>query len=64
MAPIARISPMCQRWALDVGSKCRGIGLHLRMEAAVDKGYHPSKEYVEYANSRNPFQGRVTFDDR
>src|ERR1035438_560496 len=49
---------------LDVGSGTGALAFALaeRRPQAYVLGIDPSKEYVEYANSRNPFRDRVTFE--
>ena len=49
---------------LDVGSGTGALAFTLaeRKRQAYVRGIDPSKEYVEYANSRNPFRDRVTFE--
>ncbi len=49
---------------LDVGSGTGALAFALaeqKPQVSV-RGIDPSGEYVEYANSRNPFPGRVTFE--
>jgi SAM-dependent methyltransferase len=49
---------------LDVGSGTGALAFALaeRKPRAHVRGIDPSKEYVEYANSRNPFPDRVRFE--
>jgi SAM-dependent methyltransferase len=49
---------------LDVGSGTGALAFSLaeRKPRVHVRGVDPSKEYVEYANSRNPFPNRVTFE--
>ena len=49
---------------LDVGSGTGALAFSLaeRKPRVHVRGIDPSKEYVEYANSRNPFPDRVTFE--
>ncbi len=49
---------------LDVGSGTGALAFTLaqRKARAHVRGIDPSNEYVEYANSRNPFPGRVSFE--
>src|ERR1022692_2885579 len=49
---------------LDVGSGTGALSFALaeRKPRVHVRGIDPSKEYVEYANSRNPFPDRVTFE--
>jgi ubiquinone/menaquinone biosynthesis C-methylase UbiE len=49
---------------LDVGSGTGALAFALaeRKPQAHVRGIDPSKEYVEYANSRNPFPDRVSFE--
>ena len=49
---------------LVVGSGAGALAFAIaeRKPQAHVRGTDPSREYVEYANSKNPFQGRVTFE--
>lgn len=51
-------------WLLDVGSGTGALAFAVaeRKPQAHVRGIDPSKEYVEYANSRNSFQDRVSFE--